>query len=194
MHFGIKHRSPNSQRFRNLGLTLLASLSLLAGRSVLAAEQPAVGADLDALFRNYVEMLRSDLKTGKVVIYSRILQLSDSESKVFWPIYQKYETELFALGDRRLALIKQFANAYNKQTLDDAAARDLTKEWFAIQEDRLKLWKKYQKRIEKKINATRAAQFVQIENRINALLDLMIASEIPMIDPTTGSKASSAKP
>ena len=190
MHSPIRPRSFNSRSLRRLGCIMIAALSLSAG----VPEAPAAGADLDASFRSYVEMLRADLKTGKVAIYSRVMQLSDSEAKVFWPIYQQYETELFALGDRRLALIKQFANAYNKQTLDDMTAKNLTKEWFAVQEDRLKLWKKYQKRLEKKVNATRAAQFLQIENRINALIDLMIASEIPIIDPTTGAKASSAKP
>jgi uncharacterized protein YbaA (DUF1428 family) len=189
MHFQIRHRSFNSRSLRKFGLVLVASAGLLAGRSVLAAEQPAAGTDLDALFRNYVEALRSDVKSGKVEIYSRVMQLNASEAKVFWPIYQQYETELFALGDRRLALIKKFADGYSKQTLDDPTAKTLTKEWFGLQEDRLKLWKKYQKRIEKSLTATRAAQFLQIESRINALIDLMIASEIPLIDPTRGARS-----
>ena len=189
MHSQTKHRSFNSRTLRQFGWVIVASVGLLAGRSVLAAEQPVAGADFDALFRNYIEALRSDVKSGKVEIYSRVMQLNGSEAKVFWPIYQQYETELFALGDRRLALIKKFAEGYSKQTLDDPTAKTLTKEWLGLQEDRLKLWKKYQKRIEKTLNATRAAQFLQIENRINALIDLMIASEIPVIDPTRGARS-----
>lgn len=174
-----------------LPLVLLLGL-LICGLSVPLSQGKDAGtqnADMDAQFRSYVELLRSDLKSGKVVIYNRVMKMSDAESKIFWPLYQDYETELFSLGDRRLELIKKFADAYNRQTLDDATAKSLTKDWFGHQEGRLKLWKKYQKRMEKEMNATRAAQFLQIENRINALVDLMLASEIPLIDPAAGANA-----
>src|SRR5262245_57878962 len=114
MYSQIRHRSFNSRSLRKFSLVLVASAGLLAGRSVLAAE-PAAGTDLDALFRNYVESLRADVKSGKVEIYSRVMELNANEAKAFWPIYQEYETELFALGDRRVALIKKFAEGYSKQ-------------------------------------------------------------------------------
>ena len=175
----------------------LAVVILIAGltsRPLQADDAAPDNGNSDTSFRSYVELLRADLKTGKVAIYNHVMELGDTEAKIFWPVYQQYETELFALGDRRLVLIKKFANAYNNQTLDNTTAKKLTKDWFAYQEDRIKLWKKYQRRIERKLNATRAAQFLQIENRINALLDLMIASEIPLIDPAAGAKAVATKP
>ena len=160
----------------------IAMFICLAGAQGNYAAEPSVApAERDAQLRNYVEWLRADLKTGKVEIFSKVMELSDAEAKIFWPIYQEYETELFALGDRRIELIKTFAGVYNTQTLDDAAAKRLTKDWFKLQDDRIALWKKYQKRIEKKLGAVRAGQFLQIENRIAALLDLMIASELPLI-------------
>ena len=174
---------------RAVALLALGLFAWLASRPLQAADASAASTDLDARFRDSVELLRADLKSGKVAVFSRVMQLNDREATVFWPIYQQYETELFALGDRRLALIKKFTKAYHQQTLDNATAKDLTKDWFALQQDRLKLWKKYQKRIEKELSATRAAQFLQIENRINALLYLMIASEIPLIDPAAAAKA-----
>ena len=47
----------------------------------------------------YVEAMRQDLSRGKVEIINRVMQLSAAESKVFWPIYQEYESELFELGE-----------------------------------------------------------------------------------------------
>src|SRR5262245_48682021 len=142
MHSQTPYRSFNSRGLRQVSLIVVAALGLIAGSCIQAAEPAPASAELDALFRNYIEMLRADLKTGKVVIYSRIMQLSDSEAKVFWPIYQQYETALFALGDRRLTLIKKFANSYEKQNLDDATAQKLYKERLARQEDQNKMWKK----------------------------------------------------
>jgi len=187
-------QTPRRSPFPLLLLPLVLLFSLLLFGLLVPPLQGRDGArteaELDAQFRSHVELLRADLKSGKVVIYNRVMKLTDAEAKIFWPLYQQYETELFALGDRRLALIKKFADAYDRQTLDNPTAKGLTKDWFAHQEDRLKLWKKYSRRLEKEMNATRAAQFVQIENRLNALVDLMIASEIPLIDPAAGARSS----
>jgi hypothetical protein len=71
--------------------------------------------------------------------------------------------------------------AHKDKALDNAQAKTMAADWFQLQTDRLELFKKYNKLISKKISAVRAAQFVQIEHRVNTMIDIMIASELPLI-------------
>ena len=154
-----------------LSLTCLASL-LLGGAKADIRVDPV---------RDYVAALRTELSNGKAGLINEVMDLSVEEAKIFWPIYYEYEKELFELGDRRLEMIKQFVMANKDKALDDAQARTMAADWFQLQTDRLELFKKYNKLISEELSAVRAAQFVQIEHRVNTMIDIMIASELPLI-------------
>jgi hypothetical protein len=154
-----------------LSLVCMASL-LLGGIKADVQEDPV---------RDYVTHLRAELSNGKAGLINEVMNLKVEEAKVFWPIYYEYEKELFALGDRRLEMIKQFVAAHKDKALDDAQAKTMAADWFQLQSDRLELFKKYNKLIGKELSAVRAAQFVQIEHRVNTMIDIMIASELPLI-------------
>lgn len=128
----------------------------------------------------YLELLRSDVRTSKVEILTEALELSEAEGTAFWPIYREYDTELAKLGDRRIALIKTYAATYG--TMTDEQLSTFAKDWFAIQQDRLKLRKKYFDRVAKAVSLRVAAQFTQVENVIGMLIDLQIAVELPLIE------------
>ena len=70
---------------------------------------PAVAAE-EASVEKYVELLRKDVQTEKVLILTEALDLPDAEAQKFWPVYRKYEAALAEIGDRRLMLIKKFAD------------------------------------------------------------------------------------
>jgi hypothetical protein len=154
-----------------LSLTCLGSL-LLGGAKTDIRDDPV---------RDYVTNLRGELSNGKANLINQVMNLSVEEAKVFWPIYYEYEKELFELGDRRLEMIKQFVTAHKDKALDNAQAKTMVADWFQLQTDRLELFKKYNKLISKELSAVRAAQFVQIEHRVNTTIDIMIASELPLI-------------
>ncbi len=52
---------------------------------------------------------------------------------------------------------------------------------FSLLEKRLKLQEKYYKEFAKALNPVLAAKFMQIERQINAIVDLQISDEIPLI-------------
>ena len=91
------------------------------------------------------------------------------------------ETELAKLGDRRIKVLQDFSKSSKDGELSDAKAKDIIQKSFKLQEDRLALWKKYSQKIEKKLSPIRAAQFVQIEHAVALLIDLQVASEIPLV-------------
>ena len=48
------------------------------------------------------------------------MQLTDGQAKLFWPVYAKYQDELFLLRARTLGLIDAYAKAYGQMDNDKA--------------------------------------------------------------------------
>jgi hypothetical protein len=165
--------------------TTLRYLCLLAGTTLLCARlyaQPAPPVLTDDT-RAYFDAMRSQFNTNKVAVIDAALKLTPAEADKFWPIYRAYEKELAGVGDRKLELIREFANDYNHNTFTDEKAKVLAEKWLRNLEDRTKLWKKYHTKISKAVSPMRAAQFLQIENQIAIFIDLAIASEVPSLAP-----------
>ncbi len=142
---------------------------------LLFSNTVAYGKGVDA----YVELLKSDVRTQKVAVITEAMQFTDEESSAFWPVHREYELELSKIVDDRIELIRDYVQNYDNLT--DKTARELAKNVFALEKRRTKLKKKYFKRFERALSATIAAKFIQVENQINLLIDLQIASELPLI-------------
>lgn len=155
------------------------TLLLLACFSTLLIGRAKVGFQEDPV-RDYIDAVRVELIDGKVGLISGVMKLSDEEAEVFWPIYYEYELELFDIGDRRVELIERFITAHQAKVLNDLEARKMAAEWFKQETDRLGLLKKYHELIANKLSLLHAIQFLQIEHRVNTVIDLMIASELPL--------------
>jgi len=133
------------------------------------------GGDVEA----YIELLKSDLRTQKVAVLTEAMRFTDEGSTVFWPIHREYELELSKIIDDRIELIKDYAQNYDNLT--NEKAKELARKVFALEKRRTKLKKKYFKKFEKALSAIIAAKFIQVESQINLLVDLQIASELPLI-------------
>ena len=126
-----------------------------------------------------IELLRSDIATQKKALMTQAMNMTEAESDVFWPIYNEYQNELRKIGDERIALIKEYADSYESMT--DETAADITKRAIKQQEDRLKLYKKYNGKLAKAVSPRFAARWVQTEHAINTMIDVQIASEMPLM-------------
>lgn len=129
----------------------------------------------------YLQAMRADLREGKTGLINEVMRLSDEEDDVFWEIYREYEEEYFALGDRRLETIRKFVDVMKAGMLDDATAVRLARESLDQNEEMVALLRKYHARISEKLSPVRAAQFLQIENRVGTVIDLVVAAQIPLI-------------
>jgi hypothetical protein len=152
---------------RNLKTTIIASLMLLAFAVPAFAQ-----TDL-------VELMRSDLRTEKMAIVTRAMQLTEAQSELFWPVYKEYETAMVKLNDDRVALIKEYAASYD--TMTDETAKGLTDRAFKMQEARTKTLKKYVGKMSKATDAKTAARWAQVEQALNSAIDLQVASELPLL-------------
>jgi len=156
---------------KKLLLTVLL-LALPLGASVAVADD---GTDA------YIDLMRSDLRADKKLIVTVAMDISDADSKVFWPIYDEYEKERKALGDRIVELIKKYPDAVN--VTGPETIRMLSADWFKLQDDRVALMKKYYKKVENKVSPRVATRWMQVEYRLTMLINLQIAAEVPLVEP-----------
>jgi hypothetical protein len=126
-----------------------------------------------------IELLRSDLATQKKALLTGAMDMTEQESEIFWPIYNEYSVELRKVGDERIAMIKEYADNYDSMT--DEMAKDLTKRALSTQEERIKLYKKYNGKMAKELSPRLAARWLQAEHAINTMIDVQIASELPLM-------------
>ena len=124
------------------------------------------------------QQLIAQIQTDKRAIVLNTLALDDAQVQAFTPIYDEYQFERKKLFDRAADLLDQYASNYESMT-DDAASRIL-KDWFALQDDEVDLTRKYAKQFGKVLPPAKVVRFVQIENKIDTLLQLKVVANIPL--------------
>jgi hypothetical protein len=159
------------------GVGVLLSVSVL-GQS--AQETPAVPPEPDpGNLRAFLELARSDIRTQKAFIPAQNMEFTEVEAVDFWPLYEQYDQDLDQIYDQRFALIHKYLAVYD--TLTDDQARQLAEEFLSLEEQRTALKRKYFKEFAGVITARKAVRFFQIENQLNAAIDLRIAASLPLI-------------
>jgi hypothetical protein len=143
-----------------------------------AASSPATSAE-DMNIREYVDLLRADVRHQKAEIMGSMMALDVDQSAKFWPIYADYSAELTKLSDQRLANIKDYASEYDDMT--DAKADALVEKSFDYRKQRGELLVKYYGRVKQSLGAIQAARFLQIEEQLLEIIDLQIASSLPIV-------------
>jgi len=126
-----------------------------------------------------VKLLREDLQSLKTKIITDTMAFNEKEAAAFGPIYKDYATAQNSIAEKRLALITDYAQNLDK--MNDAKARELSDRLFAIEDETQALRKKYFSRFEKALGAKRAAKFYQVDNRLTQMVNIQLASEIPLI-------------
>ena len=126
-----------------------------------------------------IKMMRQDVQSAKEDIIKDTMQFTDAEGTAFWPLYKQYAAEQHAIADKRLALINDYAKKYD--TLSDSDAKDMTQRLLQIDDDTLALRKKYLPKFQTALGAKRAAKFYQVDNRLTLIVNVQIASVVPLI-------------
>jgi len=112
------------------------------------------------------------------------MDLNDAEGKKFWPLYDAYQKELALINQRLGKTIKAYADAYNqgRGTISNEAAKKLLNEALAVEEAEVKLKRTYADKIGKMLPATKTARYIQLENKIRAVIKMELAQDIPLVD------------
>lgn len=150
--------------------TILLAASVLLPTTVIA--QSAADTDM--------EILLQKVKADKKLLVANNMDLSDAEGKQFWPLYDAYQKDLERINHKLGNTIKDYAEAFNKGPLPDGQAKRLMKEAFEVEDAEVKLKKTYADKIRKVLPAAKTARYIQIENKIRALLKAELAKQIPL--------------
>ncbi len=140
--------------------------------AMLAPQSFAQGTD-------EVEVGRAVAQAERKMIVAKNMELSEEESRAFWPVYNDFHEALRKVNDRRVALIQQFAKDF--ETFSDEAAEQLLKDYFDIQQERVKIRKSWVKRFKKVLPPKKVARYFQVENKLDAIVDFELARSIPLI-------------
>jgi hypothetical protein len=144
-------------------------------------EQAAQSTTADAKEKNiqeYIELMRSNVRDEKSQIMGAVMQLNIDDAAKFWPIYSQYDAELTKLNNLRVENIQDYANNYSQMT--DAKADELIQRSLDYQKQRGELLAKYYQVMKQSVGAINAARFLQVEHQLLLIIDLQIASSLPI--------------
>jgi recombinational DNA repair ATPase RecF len=163
---------------RNISVVfVLASAWLLFVPMVRA--QATASKDPQTVSEQDIQLLRQDVRSRKKQLIAANLTLTDAEATQFWPVYDQYSAEMTKIGDQRYALIKEYAQNFGSLTDDQALS--LINRSLALDEAVEQLRIKYVPIINKVLTGKKTTTFFQMDRRITALIDLQLASQIPLV-------------
>lgn len=155
-------------------------LGIFLGLTVLAATVVHAQRDGHAADAGDARLL---LQAGRKDIMREEMGLSDGEDAAFWPVYDRYQSDLTLVRNRYAALLTDYIQAYRSGTVSVEFADELVDEFLDIQSDILKIKKKHLKEFRKVLPARKVARFYQLENKMDAELEAQLALVVPLVDP-----------
>ena len=142
---------------------------MVAGVPGMAQEKPA----------DNMEVVLEKIRADKKLLVAENMQLTEAEAKAFWPVYSRYQDELFLLRSRTAKLIKDYAAAYEQMNND--TAKKLLDEYMTIEALGLKLRQAYLPKFRAVLPEVKVVRYYQMENKIHAALAYEIGAKIPLM-------------
>ena len=157
-----------------IATTMLIGLALMNGNPAVA-QTPQVESDAD------IKLFRKDVRSLKKQIIAANMDLTDTQAQQFWPIYDRYASELTAIIDTKYALLQEYAQNYGALTSDQAES--YIKGRAAVEESIMKLRLKYFPVFRDVLSGKATALFFQMDWRLGLIMDLQLASQTRLIEP-----------
>ena len=156
---------------RAVGLVPTA-LVCAVGSAVAAQDKPA----------DTMQILREKIRADKKLPVAVNMDLTESEAKGFWPIYDAYQKDLHAINRRIADLLERYADDVRGRTLTDAGAKTLIGESVAIEQAEADVRAAYARKLEGVLPAKKVARYLQIENKIRALVKYDLVTGFPPVE------------
>jgi hypothetical protein len=150
---------------------VIAALVLLVALPAFAQDKPASNMDI----------LRQKIQADKKLLVAANMELTEAEATRFWPVYDAYQADLGKINARIAQLIKDYAGQYNAKSLTDDVAQRFLQEALAIEQAEVTMKQAAMAKVSAALPATKAARYLQIENKIRAVIKYELAGEIPLV-------------
>ena len=172
----------------NIRLLLAAGVVLILSSVALRAAPPPTGKAAEANLQTLVDAIRANRKA----LVAANLNLTDDEAAKFWPIFDRYQKEINATGDRALSVIQDYTANFND--LSNEKATQLVDQYLAAEADRVKVKRTYVDEFAKALPGRTLARFYQIENKMDAVIRYDLASTIPVVEEKMAPRQNEAVP
>ncbi len=156
------------------------TVAALAGL-VLGLAAPVLAQTASKQATTNMDILGEKLKADKKLVVAQTVGVTDEEGKAFWPIYDAYQADLQKINARLKTAIEGYAKDYNTGTMTDEKAGKLTNEAVAIEESLVSLKRTYVTKLTGVISPTKIARYIQVENKVRALINYELAAGIPFV-------------
>ena len=115
------------------------------------------------------------------------LGLTDAEAAEFWPVYDRYQKEMNALGDRLVGVIQDYSASFGD--LSNEKAMKLVEDYLGIEADRVEARRSYLAKFAKSLPGRKVARLYQIENKLDAVIRYDLAATIPVVEEKSSAPA-----
>jgi hypothetical protein len=157
-------------------------LSAFALATAFAAPPAAAQAGMPTSNRDDIELTRANIQTRRQEIVQQMMELTPTESEIFWPVYREYRNEVAKLGDAKIDLMHRFSD--QAATMTDEQSKKLLDDWFKLREKQLDLQKKYAGKFRKVLPGAKVARFYQIENALDTIVSANLQAAMPVAGDT----------
>mgnify|MGYP003577000683 FL=1 len=158
---------------------LLRKTIIVAASIVLFGLAPHVTAQ-DKPADN-MQILRDKIKADKTLVVASNMELTESEAKGFWPIYDAYQKDLQKINRRMATILDGYAADAKNKSLTDDKAKKLIDEALAIEQAEVDLKSNYAPKLSKVLPVIKVARYLQIENKIRSVVKYDIAQGVPLV-------------
>lgn len=128
-----------------------------------------------------MQILRDKLKADKKLLVASNMELTESEAKGFWPIYDEYQKELQKLNQRLGKVLESYADDNRGKSLTDDKAKKLIDEAVSIEQAEANIKSTFAPKLSKVLPVKKVARYLQIENKIRAVVRYDIAQGVPLV-------------
>ena len=128
-----------------------------------------------------LQILRDKIKADKKLVVATNMELTESEAKGFWPIYEEYQKDLHRINQRIANVLESYAADFRSKTLTDDKAKKLIDEALAIEQAEVNLKSTYAPKLGKALPVKKVARYLQIENKIRAVVKYDLAQGVPLV-------------
>jgi hypothetical protein len=128
-----------------------------------------------------MEILRDKIKANKKFLVATNMELTEAEAKGFWPVYEEYQKDLQKINRRLVSLLESYAADFRNKSLTDEKAKKLIDEAIAIEQAEANLKSTYAPKLSKALPVKKVVRYLQIENKIRALVKYDLAQAVPLV-------------
>ena len=161
---------------RQIHKALLAIAFCMGISTGVVAQEAEITADI----KNQIEAMRTVLQTERKILIMNEMTFTSEEAEKFWPLYDEYRAEAKKIGDLRVKVITDYAA--NFESMTDEMANKLLDDSMKFEEQSVKLEKKYLKKFRKILPGIKVTRYFQLENKLDAIINFDLASEIPLME------------